>query len=43
MHGRGEECAQGFDGKARRDHLEDQGIDGRMGLEWIIGRFTGGV
>jgi hypothetical protein len=21
-----------------RDHLEDQGIDGRMGSEWILGR-----
>jgi hypothetical protein len=26
-----------------RDHLEDQGIDGRMGLEWILGTLTGGV
>jgi hypothetical protein len=25
-----------------RDHLEDQGIDGRMGLECILGRFSGG-
>jgi hypothetical protein len=25
-----------------RDHFEDQGIDGRMGSEWIIGRFSGG-
>jgi hypothetical protein len=21
-----------------RDHLEDQGVDGRMGSEWIVGR-----
>jgi hypothetical protein len=25
------------------DHLEGQGIDGRMGSEWILGRLTGGV
>jgi hypothetical protein len=24
-------------------HLEDQGIDGRMGSEWILGRLTAGV
>jgi hypothetical protein len=23
------------------DHLEDQGIDGSMGSEWIIGRLAG--
>jgi hypothetical protein len=35
-----------FDGKARRkerDHLGDQGVDGRMGSEWILGRLAGGV
>jgi hypothetical protein len=26
-----------------RDHLEDQGIDGRMGSEWILGRLARGV
>jgi hypothetical protein len=25
-----------------RDHLEDQGIDGRMGSEWVLGRLAGG-
>jgi hypothetical protein len=25
------------------DHLEDQGVDGRMGSEWILGRLAGGV
>jgi hypothetical protein len=25
------------------DHLEDQGIDGRMGSEWILGRLARGV
>jgi hypothetical protein len=24
------------------DHFEDQGIEGRMGLEWILGRLAGG-
>jgi hypothetical protein len=24
-------------------HLEDQGVDGRMGLEWILRRLVGGV
>jgi hypothetical protein len=26
-----------------RDHLEDGGIDGRMGSEYILGRLTWGV
>jgi hypothetical protein len=26
-----------------RDHLEDQGVDGRLGSEWIVGRLAGGV
>jgi hypothetical protein len=34
----GDESVQGFGGKAQRDHLEDQGVDGRMGSEWILGR-----
>jgi hypothetical protein len=25
-----------------RDHSEHQGVDGRMGSEWILGRFAGG-
>jgi hypothetical protein len=25
------------------DHSEDQGADGRMGSEWILGRFAGCV
>jgi hypothetical protein len=25
------------------DHSEDQGVDWRMGLEWILGRLAGGV
>jgi hypothetical protein len=26
-----------------RDHLKDQGVDGKMGLEWILGRLAWGV
>jgi hypothetical protein len=26
-----------------KDHLEDQGIDGRIGSEWFLGRLAGGV
>jgi hypothetical protein len=26
----------------KRDHLEDQGIDGRMGSKWMLGRLAGG-
>jgi hypothetical protein len=26
-----------------RDHSEDQGVDRRMGSEWILGRLAGGV
>jgi hypothetical protein len=41
---RREKCA-GFSGKGRqeRDHLEDEGVDGKMGSEWILGVLAGGV
>jgi hypothetical protein len=26
-----------------KDHLEDQGVDGRMGSKWMLGRLVGGV
>jgi hypothetical protein len=44
-HGRGEGSVQGFWCKSlkERDHLEDQGIDGRMGSEWISGILAWGV
>jgi hypothetical protein len=36
MYGRGQESVQGLGGKVRRrDHLKDQGIDGRMSSEWL--------
>jgi hypothetical protein len=44
-HGRREKILQSFGGKPpkERDHLEDQGIDERMGLEWTSGRLVGGL
>jgi hypothetical protein len=39
---RGEECVRfWWENPKERDHLEDQDIDGRMGLEWILGRLAG--
>jgi hypothetical protein len=26
----------------KRDHLENQGVDGRMGSKWTLGRLAGG-
>jgi hypothetical protein len=26
-----------------KDHLEDQGVDGRIGSKWTLGRLVGGV
>jgi hypothetical protein len=26
-----------------KNHLEDQGVDGKMGSEWILGRLAGRV
>jgi hypothetical protein len=26
-----------------KDHLKDQGVDGRMGSKWTLGRLVGGV
>jgi hypothetical protein len=30
-------------GKKERDHWEDQGVCGKMGSEWILGRLAWGV
>jgi hypothetical protein len=40
---RGEKCT-GFrwESMKERDHLEVEAIDGRMGLEWILGTLAGG-
>jgi hypothetical protein len=44
MHGRGGEKRTRFwrESPKERDHLDDQGVDGRMGSEWILGRLAGG-
>jgi hypothetical protein len=42
-HGRGEKHVQGLVAKPEgKDHLKDQGIDGRMGSKWTLGRSVGG-
>jgi hypothetical protein len=41
---RTEKCKRFFgESLKERDHLEDQGVYGRMGSEWISRRLTGGV
>jgi hypothetical protein len=32
-----------WESQKERDHLEDQGVDGRMVSEWILGRFAEGA
>jgi hypothetical protein len=40
-HGRGEKSVQVLVGKPEeKDHLEDQGVGGKMGSEWILGRLA---
>jgi hypothetical protein len=41
---RGETCT-GFwsENPKEKDHLEDQGVDGRMGSKWNLERLVGGV
>jgi hypothetical protein len=41
---RGETCA-GFRWESPKEkvHLEDQGVDGRMGSKWTLERLVGGV
>jgi hypothetical protein len=43
-HGRGKTCI-GFwwEGPREKDHLKDEGVDGRMGSKRILGRLVGGV
>jgi hypothetical protein len=32
-----------LESQKERDHYGDQGVDGRIGSEWISGRLVGGV
>jgi hypothetical protein len=39
---RGEKCRRfWWESVKERDHLKNLGIDGRVGLEWILGRLVG--
>jgi hypothetical protein len=40
---RGEKCTKFWWSPKERDHSEDQGVEGRMGLEWIFGWLAGCV
>jgi hypothetical protein len=40
---RREKCTRfRWESPKEREHSEDQGIGGRMGSEWILGRLAGG-
>jgi hypothetical protein len=32
-----------WESQNERDHLKDQGVDGRMGSEWILRKLAGGI
>jgi hypothetical protein len=32
-----------WESRKERDHLEERGVDGRMGSEWILGRLASGA
>jgi hypothetical protein len=32
-----------WESQMERDHLEDQGVNGRLGSEWVLGRLAEGV
>jgi hypothetical protein len=40
---RREKCTEFWWGRPKEDNLEDQGIDGRMGSELMLGRLSGSV
>jgi hypothetical protein len=39
---RREKCTR-WESPKERDHLKDQGVGGKMGSEWILGRLAWGV
>jgi hypothetical protein len=39
-HGRGECTRFRWESQKERGHLEDQGVGGKMGSEWILGRLA---
>jgi hypothetical protein len=40
---RRENCARfRWESPKERDHMEDQGVDGKMGSEWFLGKVAGG-
>jgi len=42
--GRGEVCTGVWWGNLReRDHLEDRGVDGRILVKWIFGKWDGRI
>jgi hypothetical protein len=45
MHGKGQKQCTRFwwESSKERDQSEDQGVDGRMGSEWILERLAGTV
>jgi hypothetical protein len=41
---RGEPCTEfWWQSPKEKDHLKDQGVDGRMGSKWTLGRLVGGL
>jgi hypothetical protein len=42
-HGREKFTGVWWECQKERDHSEDQGVDGKMISEWIIGKLPGGV
>jgi hypothetical protein len=42
-HGRGKCTRFLWESPKEKDHLEDQGVGGKMGSEWILGRLAWGV